>query len=210
MRFVHYPNPLRTRVILDETEKEVFRLKYKIEYLEDIICGIKYRLKEDPNKILSCPNPAMNGKTYYQLAKDEIPSNFYEKEFTENIYETADYYISELENGYHCGDCTCIPCNCLKCYAEYILGIETIKGLGKHEASNIDSLFTRMNGRYFPFDIRTIDEVLNELKNHKVAEIKPEDWNITQKQYEYHIPRWEREYKNSYNWLLKYKEEHNF
>ena len=127
MRYIYYPNPLRTRVYLDDQEKEIFRLKYKEEYLKDIIFGVKYRLDKDPNDKLECPNPHRNGKTNWELAKDEIPDNIYGDEFDEHIDEMANYYLNDLENGYHVGDCTCVPCSCSKCHAEYLIGIDTIK-----------------------------------------------------------------------------------
>jgi len=209
MKIIYYPNPLRTRVYLNDLEKENFRLRYKVEYLHDIISGVRYRLKEDPNKKLECPNPNMNGLTHWELARKQIPENFYTDEFDEHITEMANYYLNDLENGYHCGDCTCVPCSCSKCHAEYLLGIDTIKGLGKHEAHKIDALFNPV--RMSTFDTRTIDEVLELLKNYHIEKTKPESWsNFQQEYYESHIPRWNREAENAYKWLLNYKHEHGF
>lgn len=205
MKFIHYQNPLRTRVILTDQEKEIFRLKYKIEYLEDIIYGVRYRLKKDPNDVLNCPNPHMNGKTYWELAKEEIPDGFGSNELHEHIMEYANYYLNDLENGYHCGDCTCLPASCSKCHAEYLLGIDTIKGLGQHEASKINSYFTPHHN----FDERTITEVLDCLKHYEP--VRSGDWeNYPQEYFDSYVPRWKQEAKNAYEWLLNYKNEHGF
>lgn len=104
MKYIYYQNPLRTKVILDEQEKEIFRLRCERE-------GLK--------------------------AKDYLP------------------YLE----GYHMGDCTCVPASCPKCYAESLLGVDTIEGLGKYEAGKIHDVFCPHND----FDERTIDEVLEEL-----------------------------------------------
>ena len=150
----------------------------------------------------------MNGKTHWQLAKEEIPDNFYEDEFDQHILDRANMHIQDLENGYHCGDCTCLPASCSKCYAESLIGIDTINGLGSHSASKIDSLFCNGN-HWSPFDIRSITEVLNILKNYKVEPYEENEyWQSASKEvYEYHTPRWIKEAEYAYEWLLKYKEE---
>lgn len=40
------------------------------------------------------------------------------------------YYINSLRD-IHCGDCTAIPCSCVKCCAEDALKIRTTKGMSK-------------------------------------------------------------------------------
>ena len=210
VKFVYYPNPLRTRVYLDDKEKENFKLKYKLDQFKDVFYGVKYYLKEDPNKILECPNPYRNGKTYWSLAKNEV--DFSLEEWQEELDQQANELIEDLQ-GYHVGDCTCIPCSCMKCYAEYLAGIDTIPGLGKHEASKIDGLFFA-NKRMSTFDIRTIDEVLDILKNYKVEPFEENEvWNKNPESkeiYEFHSTRWIKEAEHAYKWLLNYKEEHGF
>lgn len=210
MKFIYYQNPLRTKVFLDNQETETFKLKYKLDQFKDVFYSVKHYLKEDPNKILECPNPYMNGKTYWSLAKNEV--DFSLKEWEEELDQQSDELIEELQR-YHVGDCTCIPCSCMKCHAEFIAGVDTIKGLGKHEASKIDSFFIK--GNYMsPFDVRTIDEVLEKLKNYKVEPFEENEvWNKnpdSKERYEYHSPRWLKEAENAYKWLLNYKEEHGF
>ena len=206
MKFVYYDNPLRTRVYLDDHEKAEFKLKLQIEELEDRLHSVYYHLIcNDPLKVLECPNPHMNGKSHLDLAKEEVDGE-YIKEIKDRVEEMYDYYIADLENGYHIGDCTCFPASCSKCHAEYLLGIDTIKGLGSHEANEIDRLFT--NHKY-PFDVRTIDEVLDKLKNYQPDPFKPKNWTMyDQEYYESCFPRWKAEAQRAYEWLLKYKEEH--
>jgi hypothetical protein len=205
MKYTYYHNPLRTRVYLDEHEKEILRLKYKEDYLKEIIFGVKYHLEKNPTEVIECPNPHMNGKTNWQLAKDEIPENIYSEEFNKRLIERADEMINELENGYHVGDCTCVPCSCFKCAAEYTMDIDTIKGLGKHEAAMIGSYFSP----HHDFDERTIDDVLEKLKNYEP--VKGPAWDrYTQEEFDKHVPRWKQEAQNAYKWLLNYKNEHGF
>lgn len=208
MKFVYYQNPLRTRVYLDDQEKEKLKLKLQIEQLENIVNGVHYYLEKDPMEVLECPNPNMNGKTYLELARKEIPKNWCEA-IDDYVEEMHKLYIDDLENGYHIGECTCIPCSCSKCHAEYLIDIDTIPVLGKHEAAKIGSYFT---GGFYQFDVMTIDEVLNKLKNYKVPPFEENDaWNDKSKKqkdiYEYHSPRWQKEAERAYEWLLKYKEE---
>lgn len=206
MKFIYYPNPLRNKVVLDENEKEIFRLKYKEEQLKDIIFSVKYHLDKDPNEKKQCPNPYYNGKTNYELAKQEIPDNIYSKEEEDNFIKMANHYIDDL-GSFHAGDCTCIPCSCAKCYAESILGVDTIPGLGKHEASKIWNYF--VPDWRSPFDLRTIDEVLELLRTYepKISEA----WeSCSQETFDHHAPRWRQEARNAYNWLYNYKMEHGF
>ena len=99
------------------------------------------------------------------------------------------------------GDCTCVPCTCYRCLVESMLGIDTIKGLGKHEANAVQGAFCK-DGK------KTIEEAIATLEADKEY-IKPATWPDSVG-YEIHIPRWESERKRATEWLKKYKEVHNF
>lgn len=205
MEIIYYQNPLRTRIYLNDAEKERLKLNIKIEELQERLYSVYYQLvHHNPLEVLECPNPHRNGKTHLQLAQEEFEEDWF-KTIDKEVEHRYKLYIDDLENGYHMGDCTCIPCSCMKCHAESLVGIDTIAGLGKHSASKIDGLFTKVRS---PFDIRTIDEVLELLKDYEPNPIKPESWkNSSQEYYESHIPRWRAEGKAAYDWLLKYKKE---
>ncbi len=114
--------------------------------------------------------------------------------------EEVQNYIHYL-NTQHMGDCTCVPCSCMRCHAEEMLGINTIKGLGKHQASKVLGAFGKDGNR-------TIDEAIASLDvtpEYNKSPTWPDslDYNI-------HIPRWESERKSAAALLRTYKEEHDF
>lgn len=194
-------NPLRTKVILDEKEKEIFRLKFKINELEDAIGSIKYYMDKDPNDVLKCPNPYMNGKTHFQLAKEAIP-DIYGDNFDTKIYHNANYYLEALEEC-HSGDCTCVPASCSKCFAEDLLGINTIEGLKKHSAYKVDSAFGSIQNPV------SIDEAIENLKNYE-PKFNPNDktgWKGKEDLFNSCIPRWKQEAQDAHDWLKKYRDE---
>lgn len=118
-------------------------------------------------------------------------------------HEDVQMYVADLQYS-HGGDCVCWPCTCSKCRAESFLGIDTIKGLGKHEGRKIMSAFGNN-------DDRSIDEALEVLKTPYDYEKRHSSWEkYTREEYERHIPRWEVEKKRAIAWLEKYKEEHGF
>lgn len=183
-------NPLRTTISLTEEEKEIFALKCLIdEYEERLTVAALYLNKEKYPKQFN-PERAFTEVYIY----DESGNIDREK-----INEFKNYYLRELESGYHIGDCTCFPSSCNRCIAEEILGVDTIKGLGKHPANSIQSLFGIENEK-------SLDEVLEELSKEKKY-TKPDSWPSTVG-YEQHIPRWEAERVAAYQWLKQYKEDH--
>lgn len=97
----------------------------------------------------------------------------------------------------HCGDCTCVPCSCLKCYAEQLFGINTIKGLRKHEATKIDAAFR--SGK-------TIDEAIEALANYEVKTMASK--NFTQEELDKLMPIWRKQARQAGVWLKAYKAEH--
>ena len=89
----------------------------------------------------------------------------------------------------------------VKCLAEDVLGISTIRGLGKHSANKIMGAFG---------ENRTINEAIEHLEQ-KPSYQKTESWKaFTQEKYEKHIPRWEHEREAAIKWLKEYKETHWF
>jgi len=55
-------------------------------------------------------------------------------------------FVTALRDA-HIGDCTCVPCSCLKCHAEGYLGIDTIPGLANYLAYKVNVAFGRDNER---------------------------------------------------------------
>jgi hypothetical protein len=109
--------------------------------------------------------------------------------------------IDELQYS-HAGDCTCFAASCFKCRAESALGINTIKGLGQHEASQIMEAFR---------NDKTIDDAIEDLKIPYSYDTRNPAWDkYPREEYEKYIPRWETERIKALSWLENYKKEHNF
>ncbi len=135
MKIIWNQNPLRTQILLDEHEKKEFWYKIKIEEMEHLLFGAHFYL--------------IDGKDYFDIdrARQEADPKYYmvdppkKSGLDERVDELYQYFIGDLEDNSHCGDCTCFAASCSKCQAEHLLGIDTIKGLGKHEANKIQWAF---------------------------------------------------------------------
>lgn len=196
MKIIYNENPLRTSVELDEHDRQVFWLKLKIEELQNSLFEVHFNLGEDNHFNLERARYASDPEKYIQEDNQE---KVYLDKRVDSLFET---YVEELM-GTHSGDCTCVPCSCMKCCAEEILGIDTLKPFpGKHELAKIDAAFSKD---------RSLVEALAHLKDHKISREKPESWTHTsQESYESHIPRWESEYAGAYEYLSNYANEHGF
>lgn len=182
MKITYNQNPMRTTIELDEREKKEFWYKLKIEQLEWKLCGGRFYLCHE----FDAYNP--------ERAKEEL--TYKEAELDKYVDEMCEYYIQNLLD-IHCGDCTCVPASCDKCHAESLLGIDTIKGLGKHEGSKVSAAFDMKPGGV---DGRSLDEAIEVLACYK-PRAEWEGW-------EAHAERWATEAANALAWLNAYKEQH--
>jgi hypothetical protein len=212
MNIIWNKNPLDTIVELTDHEKEIFKLKIKIHELEeDLGTAAVYLNPQNATWVMSkCPSRP-NGHTIESLI-DEVLDRYLNmaymygegehkgKGLDKRVDDLFSYYMDDLA-GTHAGDCTCVPCSCTKCAAESLLGIDTIKGLGKHSAYKINMAFGKNE--------RTLDEALEYLKSFKVEPPTEnlEGWAKVGG-WEQHVPRWEAEAKAAYEWLLQYKQDH--
>lgn len=110
--------------------------------------------------------------------------------------ELHDDYVAALR-GTHVGDCTCVPCSCLKCHAEGYLGINTIPGLGKH-------LAYKVNAAFGPDGERTIDEAIEYLANYDPKPTSPM-WDGRLELWESCLPRWRDEASRAHAWLIEHR-----
>lgn len=189
MKITWHQNPFLTTVELDERDKERILIAYQNEEYTNILCDLNLELNGKYNR------PAL---TDLEVIKKKV-DKWGEICNLEVESEEIQGYIKELDYP-HMGDCTCVPCTCFRCLVESMLGIDTLKGLGKHEASAVLGAFGK--------DTKTIDEAIATLEADKEY-IKPDTWPDSVG-YEIHIPRWESERMNAIVWLKKYKEEHSF
>ena len=197
MKINWQPNPLHTTVDLDERDRQVLRLKIKIERLTDLLGEAAFHIKEGEHYDLSRVREAVAYETW--CADDDEP----EHDFNKEVERFLSYAVDELTTGVHCGDCTCVPCSCTKCWAEDLLGINTIKGAGKHSLYKIDAAFGDKDGSV------TIDEAIRSLENY--APTRNEAWiksDPTGERWEACLPRWRTEAAHAVEWLKKYRDEH--
>lgn len=190
MKINWHQNPFLTTVELDERDKERILIAYQNEEYTNILCDLNLDLNGKYNR------PAL---TDLEVIKEKVGKWGEICDLKVESEEIQDY-IGYL-NTTHMGDCTCVPCSCMRCFVEDMLGINTISGLGKHQANKVQGAFGKDGNR-------TIDEAIAALEKEPEYK-KPDTWPDSVG-YEIHIPRWESERKTAIVWLKKYKEEYGF
>lgn len=214
MKIEYAPNPLYTKVILDEHEQEIFKWKIRLKEYEEMVYSAYHTLTHHDwwNSLIAKNGEAKPVRTLQdtidEAVKELHPDYWMDEEdgkqtkMEERVEMLFKLHMDDLV-GYHVGDCTCVPCSCSKCWAENLLGIDTIKGLGKHEASKINSAFGRQNEK-------TLDEVIASLEDYepKPFEANPAFKNWTKEDHDKHIPRWREEGKRAHIWLINYRNTH--
>lgn len=181
MKIIYKENPLETIIELDDTEKEILRLKLKAEIISDDAYMASYYLQEEHFDL--------------EKARDYIGDVCEYSESDEYLEKMFNSYIETL-SGSHGGDCTCFPASCPKCHAESMLGIDTISGLGSHSAHKI----------FYEFrEHKTIDKVIESLENYnpQISDV----WKDNIEGWNHHLPRWKKESKDAAEWLKRYKKE---
>jgi len=193
MKINWHQNPLRTAVDLDERDKLMLLHSIQNEEYSEILCSLDNWLGRKTKKDVE---PTLE-KVHEEIREWGAICNM------KITHEEVQLIIDDLQ-GSHGGDCTCWPMTCFKCMAESYLGIDTLSGLGKHQAAKIMGAFGK-NGD------RTIDEAIETLKTPIDPEKRDPVWDkYPREEYEKHIPRWESERKSALKWLEAYKEEHQF
>jgi hypothetical protein len=183
-------NPFLTTVELDERDKQMILTAYQNEEYTNILCDLNMRLNgdfSDPPLTDIEEIKKIAGK-WGAICNLEIDSPIIQD------------YISYI-NDTHGGDCVCWPCTCIRCLVEDMLGINTLEGLGKHQAAKVLGSFGKEGNK-------TIDEAIASLE--KTPEYKKPDTWPDQVGYDTHIPRWESERESAIKWLKVYKKEHGF
>jgi hypothetical protein len=193
MEIVWNENPLFTKVILNDTEKELLEARLLFDDYASFSCGLHMGLERNDTKYVH----ELIRRTWGEFESGSIQKD--NRGYAQNL-------IQALENDMHIGDCTCEPASCTKCGAEDLMKINTLEGLGKHEARKIMAAFSKNEFGYT--NDRTINEALEILSERPEYKMSKAWKNTTQEEYEVHIPRWEKERENAYAWLLKYKQDH--
>lgn len=195
MKITYAQNPLNTTIELDEAERKALLAKITIEQLKEEIGHAAFLLgnKEHagtPADVLKATDSLVRCDASFYSAAGEEEGN----PFDQRCEEILNNGIADLKLP-HCGDCTCVPCSCFKCYMEELLGISTLNGLGKHEGHKLST---------FKADA-TADEIIAELAAYDPY--KKCSWGTPDKAL---ADRWKSEAHNAMNWMIKYKAEHNF
>ena len=183
MKITWKPNPLHTVIELDDGDKRELRLKILVEELRWRVHGAAYHLKTSGD---------------IEKAQRELDLDGME----ERVDTVLSEYVLALA-GTHIGDCTCVPCSCDKCHAEDLLGINTIAGLGKHQASKIGAAFNGGDGRDLEAAIAWLADY------HPDREAGPDSWKHRNPDlWAAHSPRWIAEAKSAHKWLEEYRDAH--
>jgi len=194
MRIIWSPNPLATVVELDDHDRQIIRLRLEINRLKESMGQAHFDLEPEMRE--------WHNKNVKERTLEEAVTAALVHLDVERVEERLDKDVVDYANelsAKHSGDCTCVPCSCLKCHAETLMGIDTIAGLGKHEASYIDGAFE--SGR-------TLDQALDHLKDYRPT--KSKGWEkFSDEEFQAHIPRWVEEAKRAHAWLEKYRVEHS-
>lgn len=195
MKITYNENPLLTTVELDAQDREIFWLKLKVDELGGRLFGVHFSLTCEPHVDLEEAKRKADPKYYYDEGDGEKTA------IDKRVDRLLESFTEELL-GSHCGDCTSVACSCIKCIAEDILGIDTVKHFHGRVLHLIGGAFGKG---------RSIGEALDYLENHKIDRQKPESWrNSTQEEYERHIPGWEEKQRKAYEGLRQYAKEHAF
>ena len=190
MRIIWKPNPLESIVELDDSDRRLLRLRLEVDDLQERIASAHVLLD---STWLQSESPEVGKALRYLTIPDDDPVR---------LDRRAAEFERELAAG-HVGDCTCVPCSCLKCYAEHLVGVDTLKGLGKHEAAKVAGAFTSREGGTTP----TLDEVISRLLTWRPT--KGPAWDkFSDADWQQHVPRLLEEAARAHTWLTRYKAAH--
>ena len=201
MKIIWNPNPLLTVVELNEADKQLLWHRVKINELEERISQAHFDLDPEMREWRQSIGKGRSPEEWITEAQRSLDYSYvcgdtkYDgSSFDEYITYVTNEYIQELSRA-HCGDCTCVACSCLKCHIETLLGIDTIKGLHKHEASFISGAFMPKNGA-----TPTLEQAIAYLKDYQPQNVQ--EWGLP------HVERWKQEAQRAYQWLVAYQQEH--
>jgi len=198
-------NPLWSEVTLSESESKELWYKLKIDDLMELLSNAEHYVDQVPPNTEKVKLYVESGY-YYDEDKDG------KTKIDKRIDSIHASFIEALVD-HHIGDCVCYPCSCTKCWAEHLLGIETID-IGKHSANYILEAFT-VDGvvlKDMPIN-QALDKLQGEsLSYDELSEENRQKWEKSggREAFDYHTPRWNNEKKYAYEWLLNYKQKHGF
>lgn len=190
MKINWQPNPFNTTIEIDKRDKDRVVLYLQTEEYTNMLCELDLWLK---GRINTDVTPTIE-EIHKRIEGWGDVCNMTSES------EEVVTFLSYLDTP-HMGDCTCVPCSCIRCQVEDALGVDTLKGLGKHSARKVEGAFGRDGSL-------SIDEAIANLEKTPDYN-KPDTWPDSVG-WDVHIPRWEIEREAALKWLKQYKETHNF
>ena len=193
MKITYAANPMNSTVELNEQEQKDLLARIKLEQLKEEIGYAAFLLGDQqsagrPEDIRKATESLVRCNQSFYGAGGEEAGNAFDQRCGEILQQC----LKDLQQP-HCGDCTCVPCSCGKCYAEELLGISTIEGLGKHEGHKLSTMKAGA----------TASEIITEL-----AAYDPYarcTWGTPDQAL---AERWKQEANNALQWMRKYQAEH--
>jgi len=202
-------NPLNTKVVLDEHDRQVLRLKVKVDDLLDRIGEAVFALDSEHQdflaqrgKGLSAPEALVKALKVLDLDYLYGDAKKGDRLYEDRIDELLGYHVEALLDPHH-GDCTCDACPCMKCHAERLLDIRTCPGLGNHEANYIRLAFqsTGPDGPDGPQG--TAQQAIAYLRDYKPTRSHHyESWS--DEQWSKLASRWSADATRAHDWLVAY------
>lgn len=187
MKIIYKDNPLTTVIELSESEQSDFWLKLKIQELEYLLESAWFEANKSDFDIKVIRKDL---DIDYWCPEVNPPSKL-----DNRIDEIFAYSIAYLK-GSHVGNCTAVPCSCSKCHAEELLGINTIQGLSKYEASMINREFSKFS---------TIDEVIESLENYIPDKTRGGWHTVSDERFNEVSITFKAQAKSAASWLKRYK-----
>lgn len=170
MKIIYHENPLTSKVELNHNDKKKLFSQIKQQEYKNLLITKQYKNK------LQISNTTIN----------------------KNAHHTMLLYIDALLNN-HQGDCTCVSFSCTKCAAEYVLDINTIKGLTKQCANKIHTAFNQHKDT-------SIEQAIQYLSTFSIdaEKFNTKAWKDIGG-HEQYVPRWKQEQEDAHQWLINYQ-----
>lgn len=178
MKIIWKPNPLDTSIEFEPYEDEM--LKKLLDYEQLWGTAVDYLHSKNPEEAKAELKAAVN----YDANEDDIKR-----------------LKAALQSG-HMGDCTSVPCSCWQCWAEEIVGVNTIEGLDNSMGYKI---FHAAEGTYG--EDNQIDLIIEKLENYNPP--ITDMWKGKEDVFYQWLPKWKDDAKKAAEWMKVYKKEHD-
>ena len=220
MQFEWAQNPLETKIIITDHEKEILWHKVRWNDVQWNAVGCHLAIEKLKKMVESEPFdiPAIRLQAN-EISKALEYDSFYtskgnDSDSTEKSGYDAEadhqlkYLIQALDEP-HVGDCTCVPCSCTKCQVEDLLGIDTLsidgEYPGKHVLHYVSFAFKTPNeynkGTIIP-NCQTIDEAIEWLDDYDPSAGSDKE-NLKE-----WFPKWKKDADSAAAYMRKYKIKH--